>query len=260
MSTESLSTSAILLRRTAYGDFDLILTFITLEEGLLTAMGKSARKSVKRFGGALELFSIVDIVATSGPKQRLPMLQEAVLTHPLSMLRSDILKTAYAGYFSEIILSWMMEGKKEDRIFHLLRSALSALNDGAIPDPLLSLSFQMKFLFLAGLRPNLCHCMRCGGETDAIRTPHFTFDPRHGSLFCGPCSGDSRGNSSLSKGTIKLLSFLEQEEIEQVKRIRISSQSLEEGQNYLETLIPHHLGKKPNSLTFLQKLRPGRKE
>jgi recombinational DNA repair protein (RecF pathway) len=61
----SLSTPAIILRRIEYGDFDLILSFLTLEKGKLSAIAKSARKSTKRFGGILELFAALDILCSS---------------------------------------------------------------------------------------------------------------------------------------------------------------------------------------------------
>ena len=61
----SLSTPAIILRRIEYGDFDLILFFLTLEKGKLSAIAKSARKSTKRFGGILELFAALDILCSA---------------------------------------------------------------------------------------------------------------------------------------------------------------------------------------------------
>ena len=58
------STPAILLRRVDYGDFDVIITFFTLKMGKLTLIAKSAKKSTRRFAGILELFSLLDVVAS----------------------------------------------------------------------------------------------------------------------------------------------------------------------------------------------------
>ncbi len=124
-----------MLRRVNYGDYDLIVTLLTLTEGRISVMAKSAKKSVKRFGGALELFSLLNITCTVGQKQRLPMLQEVSLTHPFSNIRSDILKTAYASYWSEIVLKWMMEGKKEDNLYHLLHGVLKELDAESLSPP-----------------------------------------------------------------------------------------------------------------------------
>jgi DNA repair protein RecO (recombination protein O) len=256
MATSTISTPAIVLRRVNYGDYDLIITLLTLSEGRLSVMAKSAKKSVKRFGGALELFSLLNITCTTGPKQRLPLLQEASLTHPFPKIRSDMLKTAYASYWSEIVLKWIMEGKKEDRIYHLLQGVLEELDDGGLSPALLSLVFQVRFLTLSGLRPEMEQCMGCKKEIALVTAPILMFDPHRSGLFCRQCAGHGREALSLSKGTLKLLSWIEQEGIDHVRRIRFSPRSLFEGQRFLETLIPYHLGKMPNSLLFLQKIRP----
>lgn len=256
MTTSTTSTQAIVLRRVNYGDYDLIITLLTLSEGRMSVMAKSAKKSVKRFGGALELFSLLNVTFTTGPRQRLPMLQEASLIRPFPEIRSDMLKTAYASYWCEIVLKWMMEGKREDRIYHLLNSVLEELDEGHLAPALLSLVFQARFLALSGLRPEMEHCMGCGKKVALVTAPVLMFDPRRSGLLCSECTGHIVEAVSLSKGTLKLLSWIEQEGIDHVRRIRFSPRSLLEGQRFLETLIPYHLGKMPNSLLFLRKIRP----
>ena len=73
-----LSTEAILLKRLQYGDYDLILTLLTQSHGKLSVIAKSAKKSIKRFGGVLELFSGLNITCATG-RGRLPLLKEATL-------------------------------------------------------------------------------------------------------------------------------------------------------------------------------------
>jgi len=93
------SSPAILLRRMDYGDFDVIITFFTLQSGKLSLIAKAAKKSTKRFAGILELFSVLEVVVAAGRGQGLPILQEAVLKQPFSAIRADFKKTAYASYW-----------------------------------------------------------------------------------------------------------------------------------------------------------------
>ena len=255
MTTISTSTPAILLHRTSYGDYDLILTLLTLSEGKVSVMAKSAKKSVKRFGGALELFSQVNVVFSSSAKRQLPLLQESILVEPFSNIRSNILKTAYASYWSEIIHKWMMEGKKEERIYNLLYRSLKELNSDGLPEGLLSLVFQSRFLTLSGLAPDIKRCMVCRETVEQVRSPYLSFDPCRGGLACQGCDDGAGEKPVLSKGTIKLLSWIECEGIDHVRRIRFSSRSLLEAQRFLEETVVYHLGKMPKSLVFLQKIR-----
>jgi len=262
MSSATISCPAILLRRVNYGDFDLILTLLTLTEGKVSVMAKSAKKSVKRFGGALELFSQINVVFSAGPRRGLPLLQEAVLVQPFSNIRSDIQKTAYASYWSEIINRWVMEGKNEERIYHLILRVLDELDAGGLSDALLSLVFQSRFLSLSGLRPNLEECMHCGKDIERVKTPYFSFDPRRGGLLCSGCDDSICEKPVLSKGTLKLLCWIEGEDFDHIRRIRFSPRALQEAQRFLEAVIPGHLGNMPKSLVFLQKIRsmPGGEE
>ena len=101
------ATPAILLRRIDYGDFDVIITFFTLNKGKLSLIAKAAKKSTRRFAGILELFSVLDLVVGTGRGKGLPILQEAALIKPFEGIRADFKKTAYASYWAELIYSWL---------------------------------------------------------------------------------------------------------------------------------------------------------
>ena len=47
-------TSAIVLRRVAYGEADLVVTLLGLDTGRVSALARAARKSSRRFAGGLE--------------------------------------------------------------------------------------------------------------------------------------------------------------------------------------------------------------
>ena len=68
------STNAILLRKIEYGDYDLIITFFSKANGKITVVAKNAKKSIRRFGGALEHFSIMDIQCSFSPKKKTAFL------------------------------------------------------------------------------------------------------------------------------------------------------------------------------------------
>ena len=67
-----ISTPAIMLRRIEFGDNDLICTFFSLQQGKVSLIAKSAKKSTKRFSGILELFCLLQVVYNTGRTKGLP--------------------------------------------------------------------------------------------------------------------------------------------------------------------------------------------
>jgi len=249
------STSAIILRRVDYGDYDLILSFLTSDRGKISAIAKSAKKSTKRFAGVLEQFSILQIVCSTGRRSSLPILQEALLIKPFPRIRADIEKTAYASYWSELIDSWSEEGQQQNDLFRLFRHVLVQLDQSGMPPAVLSILFQLRFLRISGFRPNLNGCVACRRELDQIKRNTLHFDLSRGGLMCGRCSSSVSPRLVLSKGSIKQLLWLEKEALSKADRIRFSRQALDESLNLLETFVPYHLGQEPRSLTFLRQIR-----
>ena len=251
----SFTTPAILLRRIDFGDYDLIITFFSLKRGKISLIAKSAKKSVKRFAGTLELFSLLDIVWSGGRKKGLPVLQEASLIKPFSEIRKDIKKTAYASYWAELINKWIEEGAVQKEIFFLFQYVLSELDAGIIPDAALSILFQLRFMLISGLLPDLSHCSICNTGIDQIKDGEFTCDLASGGILCGRCSKKSGKRLKLSRGTIKQLLWMEHKDLATAARIRIAPGSMKEGLIFLESFIQYHLGKEIKSLNFLKQIR-----
>ena len=249
------SSPAILIRRLDYGDYDLIITFLTQHRGKITSIAKSAKRSTKRFGGVLELFSLLDIVISEKRGKGLSVLTEASLSQPLSKIRSDINKTAYASYWVELINEWMEVGEKHPKLYHLLRYVLEELDLGETPEEALSILFQMRLLTMAGLAPNLKECCICGTKVENMKNNRVNINPVKGGLVCENCVGGGLGRIRLSKGTIKQLLWIERGDLKKAVRIRFNQDTINESLEFLETFVPYHLESEPRSLKFLRQIR-----
>lgn len=249
------TTSAILVRRVDYGDYDLILNFLTRDRGKISAIAKSAKRSRKRFGGILELFNALNIVVSEKRGKGLSLIKEASLIQPLFNIGSDIRKTAYASYWAELVNLWLEEGRTQTAIYDLMAYVLSELDAGAVSTEVLSIVFQMRFLSLSGLCPNLSHCSTCRIETDAAPRPRMNFDLSKGGVVCERCAPYGADERCLSRGTIKQLQWIDSGDVHKAARIRFSAQALKEGLEFLESFVPYHLGREPRSLNFLRQLR-----
>ena len=249
------STPAILLRRLDYGDYDLILTFLSLQRGKISLIAKSAKKSTKRFAGTLELFSLIEVVGSTGKRRGLPVLQEAALICPYSTIRGDIKKTAYASYWCEVIYNWLEESQEQTQIYYLLKYVLGELDGGASTPAELSVMFQIRLLDLSGHRPNLSQCANCRKNLETIDTQQVVFDVARGAILCQRCVSGSSGRIRLSKGTIKHLIWFESGDLKKASRVRFGTQALKESIELLEAFVPYALGMQPRSLKFLKQIR-----
>jgi DNA repair protein RecO (recombination protein O) len=249
------ATPGIMLRRIDYGDYDLICTFYTKTFGKQTAMAKSAKRSVKRFGGSLELFSIVNITCRAGRGKGLPYLEEAALIEPFMAIRSDIRKTAYASYWVELVDKWSEAGVAHEPTFSLLARALAELNGDRTMAAVISIWFQMNFMKLAGFGPTLSECSLCHNLLEQIDGAKIRFDLKRGGLVCNRCAELAGGGPNLAKGVIKQLLWIGGRDLETARRMRFSAQGLVEGLHFLEAFVPFHLDKEPRSLKFLKQVR-----
>lgn len=253
----SLSSPAVLLRRVDHGDYDLILTFFTPSRGRLSAIAKAAKKSAKRFSGVLELFSVLEIVCSYGRKKGLPVLQEATLKQGFAGIRGDLLRTAYASYWAQLICEWSEEGQPVEPLYKLFLHCLDRLDKGQGVPAEISLLFQIRFLGIAGLAPNFSGCRKCGRPIAAFNAAGCFFDMTGGAIVCDSCGSAQGRRLELSKGTVRQLQWMQKGDLAQAERIRTTALAMEEGSRLLETFVPFHLGKEPKSLRFLRQIRGG---
>ncbi len=258
MEKPGFSTDAVLLRKIEYGDHDFIISFLTRSNGKISVIAKNAKKSIRRFSGALDLFSLYHIHCTYPKKNRdgLIILSQADLENGFVHIRYDVFKTAYAGFWSELVHFWLEEEKRLEKLYDLFIFSLKSLNDGQIPPPVISLLFLLRFMNLSGFSPNFETCHYCGIKIDDIEQKKLAFDFKEGGLVCPGCNKKKSGYGvSVSKGTIKQLFWISHTDIRRADRIRFSDYSIREGQALMEAFIPFHIGREFKSLKFLREIR-----
>ncbi len=252
------STDAILLRKTEYGDHDFIISFLTQTRGKVSVIAKNAKKSVRRFNGALDLFSANHIQCTLPKKKKdaLTILAQADLDNGFGNIRHNVFKTAYACLWVELVHSFLEEDKPQPELYELLLFSLYTLNAGVVSGEVTSLLFLIRFMKISGFDPAIDTCGRCRTPLDRILDSKVTFDFKDGRIFCSRCAPvTSRFGMQVSKGTLKQLFWINHNHVSRVDRIRFSNFAIREGERLLESFIPYHIGKEFKSLQFLKRLR-----
>ncbi len=249
------NTEAILLRRVEYGDSDLILTFLSRQRGKIAVIAKAAKKSKKRFAGTLELFCLLQLVISETRSKGLAVLKEADLLDPFEQIRVDIQKTAYASYWTEMLYNWLEKEQPQPRLFALLKTALATLGGGTITPAVTSILFQMQFLSISGLAPNLSACCHCRADLTRLPAEHFAVDLLKGGLVCSRCGRADTGRLGLRRQTILQLRWVQSGDWDKACRMRFSPTAIGEAEKFLEAFVPYHLGKTIKSLKILQQIR-----
>jgi DNA repair protein RecO (recombination protein O) len=246
------------LRKIEYGDHDYIITFLTRSQGKIAVIAKNAKKSVKRFSGALDLFSVNHIHCTYPKRNKagLTILAHTDLSRPFANIRYSVLKTAYASYWVELIYLWLEEGKGQPELYDLLFFSLKMLDDSDILTQVISILFQIRFMSISGFTPSMACCENCGTRVDQIRGNGIRFDFQEGRVVCPDCLSRGSGHfMKVSKGTLKQLFWINTTDMDRAERIRFSPLSIQEGAQLLESFIPFHIGRKFKTLSFLKRLR-----
>jgi DNA repair protein RecO (recombination protein O) len=249
------SSPAIVLRVTEHGDYDKIITCLTGKRGKISLIAKGAKKSIKRFAGVLELFSVLNLVWSFGRGRGLPVLQEASVVHVFEQIRTDITRTAYASYWCELVDRWMEQGQQQVAVYQLLEYTLEQLDGRGLSVHSLHISFQLRFMTLSGFRPGFDQCHVCQKPLGEFGSSNVAFDVRRGGVLCGQCAPQKTGPLGLSMGTVKLLSWVLNAPLEKLNRVGFSRQAIEESVWMLEAFVVYHLGKETKSLKFLKQIK-----
>lgn len=155
-----MNAEAIVLRTWPIREADQIVALFTREFGKLKGVAKSAAKSRRRFGGALEPMTHVLASFVEKPRQELVRLDSfEIVRSPLS-LAVDYTRLSALAFFAEVIDETQPDRDPNDDVFRLVLSVLEAAEAGGVWMPVTYFALWMTRLM--GWLPELRRCMICG--------------------------------------------------------------------------------------------------
>jgi DNA repair protein RecO (recombination protein O) len=189
--SKRIETAALLVRGVPYGEADLVATFFTETDGKLGAIVRGARKSTKRFGGALEpMHEIVIVLEDKG--RELGLLKEARVVRPRLGLTSDLDAMEAAGRALRWVRHLCPARTPEPEAWSRLRGLLDRLDAGMGEVPILQhlATFGLHLLADVGYALEWERCVRCGRPCPPGRSAMI--DAAGGGLVCTSCGGARR--------------------------------------------------------------------
>lgn len=186
-SRAAITTQAVVVRLVDFGESDRIVGLFTRAAGLVSAIAKGARRSRKRFAGALQTGHLLEVDLVQG-RSGMGRLEAARLIEPHLGLSTDLGRIEEASVALRAIRDHVPSALADEEIFDALTTYLHDLAGGTA-DLSRSLAFRLCLFDRLGVAPELDRCVVCGRLAPANRPA--CFDPARGGLVCRACGGAS---------------------------------------------------------------------
>lgn len=146
--------SALVLRSLRYGDSSHIVKAFTAQEGLMSFIAGTARRSRSALRpAALQPFSLVDLVYYAKGRGELRRLKEIRPLYNYQNLPYEPVKSSLALFLAELLSHLLHEGEDRPRLFPFLQGALIALDQHQGSLASFPLLFMSELSALLGLAP-----------------------------------------------------------------------------------------------------------
>jgi len=241
-------TEAVIIGTMNLGEADKLITFFSLDRGKLRGVAKNARKSFRRFGAGLELFTHARLHLYEKEHQDLVRIESAEIISQHFEITGDLGRMAAGSVILELVREIAPEGERNAKAFLLLAHILHLLNGGADPLFLLKI-FEIRFLSLLGFQPKLDRCLSCGCGAERS----MVFSGLKGGVLCSDCLVSSGEDQiRLSPGAIGFYYHALRMDIDKVTRLKPSAEIMRELDQAFTSHTLHILGKRLISAEFLK--------
>ena len=160
-------SEAIVLRTYPLREADLLVTLFTRLEGKVRGVARAAKKSKRRFGGALEPLTYVRAYYDDRERQELARLDSCdVLESPLAS-EVSYPRAVALGHVAELLDELLPDREANDAVFRLALAVLGMLRGPEVWMPVTY--FELWLTRLVGFLPDLSECMVCGRTLNGSR-------------------------------------------------------------------------------------------
>lgn len=164
---------------------DLVVVLYTDVHGRVSAIARGARRSQRRFAGALQLLVLAKLSLSKG-RGELWTLDSAEIEREWTNLATDPVAVAHASYVVELVAALLPAEVPDPEVLELVCAAWQALAEAG-PTAGALRAVELALLDLGGHRPAIDRCAVCGGTDVTV------FDPVRGGAICRTCAATSRG-------------------------------------------------------------------
>ena len=160
-------SEAIVLRTYPLRESDLLVSLFTRMEGKVKGVARAAKKSKRRFGGALEPLTYVRAFYDDRERQELARIDSCEVIESPMMGEITYARSAGLAHVAELLDQLMPDREASDAVFRLSLAVLAELRGSALWMPITY--FELWMTRLMGFLPELGECATCGRALDGTR-------------------------------------------------------------------------------------------
>jgi DNA repair protein RecO (recombination protein O) len=243
-------TRAVVIGRRPFGESGRLVDFYTRDDGKLRGIARSARRPRSRFGSALELFTLGEMVFFDTGRSELVQVDHFDIVRPFVGVREHLERLGQGAWTVEVIARLSADRDPHPALFGLLVRTLAALESARRPTRV-AVCFGLRAVDLLGHRPRLDRCVACGRP---VPFPDAALDVAAGGLVCAGCRPGA-DSIPLSGGLIGTLTRLRALSWEEALRLRLAAELDAELSAVLEGLVARLIGRYPLSSRFVAQTR-----
>ena len=247
---DSIVTPGLVLREIKDGEADKILTLLTPEHGVITALAKGSLRLKNKLFSACGLFCYSEF--TLFPGKNMFTVDEAQVKRVCHGLSGTIEGMSLAMYLTEVAQTLSPTGAEADKLLRLLLNSLYLISEKKSPLPQIKAVFELRAMSECGFLPQLLCCAHCSKYDGGA----FYLDANEGYLLCADCAAQTGHQPNLDAGALYAVRHICLVEDKKIFAFTLTPQSMRRLSSAAEQYALVHLEKTPKSYEFLKTVLP----
>lgn len=205
-----VSTSALVIRRADYSDYDRMVTLFSPTMGRVDCIARGCKKPKSPLLNACEPFVSGEFQLYQ--KGERFTMEQCQISESFYELRCDYDRLQHGVYWLKLLDGCVMPDVPMEDLFLITLRALAHLNYSELPAEMLTMAFEMHLMAQLGYAPRVDVCQKCGRPIDG----DARFDADRGGCVCLHCPSPA---PFISHGARRVMLKLPRTRFDQVKHL-----------------------------------------
>ena len=242
------TVQGLVLRRTEYKDYDVLLTILTRRHGKLTVKARGARRKNSPLIAQTQLLAFSEF--TLFEYRGMYTINEASSLELFHELRRDLTRLSLSTYFAQVAEVISQEDLPNPELLSLVLNCLYGLSKLGVEEPKVKAVFELRAACIAGYFPDLSGCHSCGKEWPD------RFDISAGMLECAGCRnpGSDGIRMPVSAGVLEAMRYITECDSRKIFSFQLPPDAMQQLGDVAESYLTAQLERGFSTLDFYKSL------